>query len=1080
MKKMTFLAIFLMAAVTLMAQEEARMMRFPAIHGNQIVFSYAGDLYTVERSGGMARKLTSDDGYEMFARFSPDGASIAFTGQYDGNTEVYLIPARGGEPRRLTYTATLDRDDISDRMGPNNIVMTWRDNKTVVYRSRMKSFDSFKGRLYLAGVDGGLPQELPFPVGGFCSYSPDGKQFAYNRVFREFRTWKYYRGGMADEIWIYDFASKGITNISGNPAQDIFPMWAGNVIYFLSDRDRTMNLFSYDLTTKETKKLTDYTEYDIKFPSLGDNAIIYENGGYLYVFDLATGTPSKVNVTIADDFITGRSEQKDASRFITTWTLSSDGKRLGFSARGDVFTVPANTGVTRNLTQSPGVHDRNVEWSPDGKYISFISDRTGEDEIYIMNQDGKSDPVQITSGSKTYKYNPVWSPDSKKLAWSDKLQVLQYVDIETKLVTKVEETRDGEYDDYTWSPDSRWLAYSRPTREEMQRIIVYNLETKEKYPVTDGWYVSANPSFSRDGKYLFFVSSRDFNPVYSWLEWNTAYNDMNRVYFVTLTKKVENPLKPVDDEVELPDSKKGDKKDEAAKDTAKVKVTLDAEGILDRIVALPVRAGNYWGVTATEDKVYYCMRSSADNKATLKMYDLKSKKENELGDYASYIISADRKKMALHSGDKYAVIDLPSSKISVETWADLSNMKTWVNLREEWRQIFDEAWRQMRDFFYDPNMHGVDWKAMHDKYAPLVSHINNRNDLAYIIGEMIGELSTGHAYVGGGDRSSPKRIKLGLLGAELGKDASGYFKINKILRGENWTPAFRSPLTEVGMGVKEGDYIIAIDGDPVKDLPDLSVLLVDKANKQVELTVSSTNSGKESRNVIVVPTDDESQLYYFNWVQRNTEMVNRATNGQIGYIHIPDMGTEGLNEFVKHFYPQLMKRGLIIDDRSNGGGNVSPMIIERLRRELTHMGMGRNMSQRTVPDQMVVGPKVMLIDCYSASDGDLFPYQFKKLKLGKLIGTRTWGGVVGIRGSLPFVDGGFLNRPEFAHYDAEGKEFIIEGHGVDPDIVVDNDPAREYEGTDDQLNKAIEVIMEELKNYPEGWPPIPPFPDKSK
>jgi tricorn protease len=1087
MKKIFLFLYFAGFIGLLSAQDESRLLRFPAIHDDQVVFTYAGDLYTVPVEGGIARKLTNDIGYEMFARFSPDGKSIAFTGQYDGNTEVYLMPSQGGVPVRLTYTATLGRDDISDRMGPNNIVMTWKDDDEIVYRSRKKTFNDFIGQLFVANINGGLSEELPLPAGGFCSYSPDGKKLAYNRVFREFRTWKYYRGGMADDVWIYDFQSKETINITNNLAQDIIPMWHGKNIFFLSDRDRIMNLFVYNTDTKETKKVTNYTEFDVKFPSLGNESIVYENGGFIYNLNLESLQSVKVPVIISDDFVSGRNEQKDASKSINSWAISPDGKRMVFGARGDVFSVPAKTGMTRNLTESSGVHDRNVEWSPDGKYISYISDRTGEDEIFIQNQDGTEDAIQITSNSSNYKYNPVWSPDSKKLLWSDRLQRLQYVDIISKEIIKVEETKDGEIRSYNWSPDSKWITYPKPTNDGMTRIWVYNLASKESKPVTDFWYDSGEPTFSPDGKYLFFVSSRDFNPTYSWIEWNHIYQDMSKVYFLTLTKDIENPFKPENDQVEVKketteaDAKKDTEKktDEAKDKPTSVDVKIDFDGILDRIIALPIAAGAYWNLNPVDKNVYYNTNNSSMEGSKLKMYNLEDQKETELGDYGSFLISANLKKMVVNDKGKYAIIDLPKGKISATEFVDLSNMKVWTNLKDEWEQVYDESWRQMRDFFYDPNMHGVDWKAIHSKYKPLVAYVNNRNDLNYLIGEMIGELNIGHAYVNGGDKPSPERIQTGLLGAELSRDKSGYYKIEKILKGENWNKDSRSPLTDVGVNVKEGDYIVAVNGKSTKDMTDIYAALMGTVDKQVEISVNSSPKEEGAKNEIIVPIADEANLYYYNWVQNNIKKVSDATNGEVGYIHVPDMSAAGLNEFVKYFYPQLKKRALIIDDRGNGGGNVSPMIIERLKRELSLMRISRNGSPNT-NEVMQYGPKVMLVNNYSASDGDLFPYQFKTLKMGKLIGKRTWGGVTGIRGTLPFIDGGSLMRPEFSVYDKEGKSFVIEGHGVDPDIEVDNDPAKEYAGEDQQLNKAIEVILEELKNWPEGWPDVPPYPDKSK
>jgi tricorn protease len=1081
------------------SQSEARLLRFPAISKDAIVFSYAGDLYTVARAGGTARKLTSDIGNELFPRFSPDGKWLAFTGQYDGNTEVYKMPSAGGVPVRLTYSATLGRDDLGDRMGPNNIVMTWKnDNSGVVYRSRKTSFNDFKGQLYFAGIDGGLSSQLPFSVGGWCSYSPDNSKLAMNQIFREFRTWKYYEGGMADDVFIYDFASGKMENITNHKAQDIFPMWYGNKIYFCSDRDRTMNIFVYDIPSKQITKVTNYTEYDVKFPSLGADAIVYENGGFIYVLDLKTGTSSKVTIHIADDGSIGRNELVDASKFIEggDYDLGPDGNRMTVTARGDIWTIPAKDGITRNLSKTPGVHERSVAWSPDGKYLAYISDATGEDEIYIRTQDGIEKPVQLTDKGDTYKYVLVWSPDSKKIAWADKKLRLQYIDIQTKQVTLADQAKTWEHGSINWSPDSKWIAYSRSDDDFRGKVFLYSLDTKKSTLVTDNWYEAYGAVFSPDGKYLYFVSDRDFSPTYSRTEWNHSYADMSKVYLVTLAKSTPSPLAPKNDEVmvkadsttttpdkstEPKDEKKdnGKKAEEPAKaPAAKPATVIDLEGISERVVALPVSAGNYFGLSAVEDAVYYMASSTKSPKAVLKVYNLKDKKETEIGEFNSYIISANQKKMLLSKEGAYAIVDLPKDKASMDKKVDLSNMKLVVDRKQEWQQIYNESWRQMRDFFYDPGMHGVDWAAMKRKYEVLLPYVNHRNDLTYIIGEMIGELSVGHAYVGGGDVPKAERIQQGLLGAQLSRDASGYYRIDKILKGENWSASTRSPLTEVGVNVNTGDYIIAVNGVSTQSVKDVYELFFNTAGKTVELTVNSKPEAAGSRKTLVVPTGDESDLYYIEWVRKNIEYVSEKTGGQVGYIHIPDMGSGGLNEFVKYYYPQLQKKALIIDDRGNGGGNVSPHIAERLNRKPVFIDMPRNVTLPNTDPESAYGPKVLLMDQYSASDGDIFPYRFRSLGLGKLIGRRSWGGVVGIRGSLPFVDGGYLNRPEFANYDIEGKSWPIEGYGVDPDIVVYNSPADEFKGKDDQLDKAIEVILEELKTRKE-LPAPPAYPKRN-
>jgi tricorn protease len=1072
--------LILLFSISAFAESEGRLLRFPAIYDNQIVFTYAGDLYTVPAEGGVARRLTSHDGYEMFARFSPDGKQLAFTGQYDGNTEVYLMPAEGGIPKRITYTATLGRDDVADRMGPNNIVMTWKhDNKSIAFRSRMKSFNDFNGSLFTVNIDGSLPEQIPVPRGGFCSFSPDDQKMAYNRIFREFRTWKRYRGGMADDIWIYDFKTKQIENITNNKAQDIIPMWHGTEIYFLSDRDanKRMNLYVYDLTSKQTKQLTSYSDFDIKFPSMGKNAIVYEYGGYIYKFDFATQQSKKINIQLANDMVTGRDEIISVEKDVSNFEIAPDGKRALFGAHGDVFTVPEKNGIIRNLTNTSGVHERNSKWSPDGQWIAFISDKSGEDEIYVIKQDGSAEPKQITTKAETYKYQIYWSPDSKKLLWSDRKQRLRFVDIDTKNITEVDHSPVWEIRDYAWSPDSKWITYSKPEENSESKVYIFSLDTQKSYSVTEGWYSSGNPVFSSDGKYLFFASSRDFSPDFSWIESDFSYNDMNRIYLVTLAKETDSPFKPKSDEVTIA-PKTDSKEEEDKKESAAAEVKVDPDGLTSRIIGLPITPSNYFSLASVGSKLYYGRRGSKDENIKLLMYDFEKLEEKDLGQVDGYEISADQKKMLVGQSRSYAIIDLPMAEVKITDKLDLSSMEITLNKKAEWNQIFNEAWRQMREFFYAPNMHGVDWKAVREKYAPLVKYVNHRNDLTYIIGEMIGELNIGHAYTGGGERPQPKRIKTGLLGAELAKDKSGYFKITKILDGQKWDKSLISPLQQIGVNVAEGDYILSVDGKSTKNMENIYESLVNKVDKQVTLELNSTPDENGKHIVTVLPIDDESKLYYYDWVQTNIKKVTEATDGKVGYIHIPDMGVGGLNEFVKQFYPQVKKKALIVDVRGNGGGFVSGMIIERLRREIAMITIARNTVPSTEPDAMIYGPMVCLADEFSASDGDIFPYRFKQYHLGKVIGKRTWGGVVGIRGSLPFVDGGSLNKPEFSRYGIEGKEWIMEGKGVEPDIYVDNDPAKEYAGDDQQLDRAIQEILTELKTKEKEIPPHPPYPVK--
>ena len=1065
MKKKQVLFSLLVLSVTAGAKaggDEARLLRFPATNGTDVVFSYAGDLYTAPLSGGEAHRLTSHIGYEIFPRFSPDGKTIAFTGEYDGNREVYVIPAGGGDPRRLTYTSTNARDDVGDRMGPNNIVMTWTpDGQNVVYRNRIG--DSFQGRLWTVPADGGMPQAMPLPEGGFCSYSPDGTRMAYNRVFREFRSWKYYRGGMADDIWLYDPEAGKVENLTDNVAQDICPMWIGNDIYFISDRDRTMNLFVYHTDTRQTEKVTNYTDYDIKFPSTDGKLIVYEQAGYLYRFDPQTRRAEQIHITLNAENIYARTEQKHVANQLTSAGLSADGKRVAVTARGEVFDVPATKGVTRNITRTPGANERGADWSPDGKYIAYISDRTGETEIYLQPAEG-GDPIQLTTDNDTYIRSLQWSPDSKTVLYTDRKNRIVTVDVSSKAKTVVMQNPEREFYGVSFSPDSRWLTYTKPAANDFSVVYVYNLADRKEYPVTEKWYNSSSPAFSTDGKYLVFESDRDFNPIYGRLEWNHVYTRLGGIYLAMLAAGTPSPFLPADEAVnsgkeeESSEAKGKDKKKEAPAGDKTVKI--DPESIQGRIVKLPLDAGNYRNLYSDGQAVWYFGNGGTH------AFDLKEQKDELVAEDAMMSPVSGSKKVLYRKRRTLYTGELSTRKATLEKAVDLSDMVAPIDYSREWAQIFDEAWRAYRDGFYLENMHGVDWKAIREKYAVLLPYVKTRLDLNYVIGEMIAELACGHAYVNPGEYPKPERIDMGLLGAELSRDEqTGFYRIDKILPGAPYSDELRSPLTEPGMDIKEGDYITAIDGVSTASVDNIYRLLIGKAGVLTELGINSKASADGARKVVVKPTDNEYPLYHYNWVQNNLRRVEEATDGRVGYIYIPDMGPEGLNEFARYFYPQLDKEALIIDDRANGGGNVSPMIIERLLRKPYRMTMSRVSTRTsTVPDATQYGPKVLLINKYSASDGDLFPWSFKANGLGTVIGTRTWGGIIGISGSLPYMDGTDIRVPFFTNYDAKSGQWIVENHGVDPDILIDNDPILEQAGVDQQLEKAIEVALEQLKD----------------
>ncbi len=1039
---------------------EARLMRFPATNGRDIVFSYAGDLYTVPATGGEARRLTSHVGYEIFPRFSPDGSQLAFTGQYDGNTEVYVMDARGGEPRRITYTSTNSRDDLGDRMGPNNMTLTWAPDGTVVYRNRIG--DGFEGQLWKAPTDGSMPTRIPLPEGGFCSFSSDGKRMAYNRVMREFRTWKYYRGGMADDIWIYDPANGTVTNITNNPAQDIAPMWIGDEIFFISDRDMTMNLFAYNTTTGKTEKVTDFTDYDIKFPSSDGHSIVFEKGGYIYRFDPTTRKADKINITLSSDNIYARPQQQSVADRLTAVSASPAADRLAVTARGEVFDVPAaGKGVTRNITRTPGAHDRGAAWSPDGKNIAYISDATGETEVWLQPTDGSA-PRQLTKGNDTYIRSLTWSPDSRRIVYTDRKNRVVSVDPATGAKTVLFTNPEHEMRGIAFSPDSRWITYTRSGDNDMSVVYVRSLADGKEYPVTEKWYSSASPIFSADGRYIIFTSERDFNPTYGQLEWNHVYNRMGGLYMAMLADDTPSPLLPTDGKpADKPE--KTDKPEKAA--SADQNLTrIDPDGLPGRIVKLPLDAGRYRPIYSDGKNVWYSAGPSTH------AFNLASGQDTKVAD-AMMQPASDGKHALYLKGGKVYTGPLSASKTNLDKPVDLSDMVATIDYPAEWAQILDETWRAYRDGFYLENMHGVDWPAIKQKYAALLPWVKTRLDLNYLIGEMISELAVGHAYVNPGEKPEAPRTPMGMLGADISRVKNGY-RVDRILEGAPYSKELVSPLGQPGLGVKTGDVITAIDGVSTADVNNIQSLLTGKAGVLTELTVVTPGS-KASRKVVVKPLDSEYPLRHYEWVQRNLKHVEEATGGRVGYVYIPDMGPEGLNEFARYFYPQLDKEALIIDDRANGGGNVSPMIIERLLRKPYRMTMRRGSTRTgTIPDATLVGPKVLLINKYSASDGDLFPWSFKANNLGTVIGTRTWGGIVGISGSLPYMDGTDVRVPFFTNYDAATGQWIVENHGVDPDILIDNDPVKENAGTDQQLDKAIQVALEQLKDR-KPTPPIP-------
>lgn len=1069
MKKILLSILFVVPCFTALFADEARLLRFPAVGGETIVFSYAGDLYSVSTNGGNAEKLTYGDSYDMFAKVSPDGRTIAFTAQYDGNTEVYTMPVNGGEPKRITYTASVERDNVGDRMGPNNIVLGWTpDGKEIIFRSKQYAFCGTRGLAFKVNAEGGHPVQIPMSECSWCSYSPDGKQFVFNRMFREFRTWKHYVGGQADEIWLNNTGTTDIKKLTSNDNQDLFPMWVGDCIYFLSDRDYTMNLFKYDTKNGETVKLTDFKEYDIKFPAASDKYIVFENGGYIYKYVIADGTCSKVNISLQDMNLAGRTEFRTVGG--SACSMSPDGERVLVAARGEIYSVPVKNGATYNITAASDGHERNAAWSPDGKWIAYMSDKAGEYQLYLLSTEDLGNPAAakaVTSFKEGYPFAPYWSHDSKYVIFgTDKREVYRYDLDDSSLTCLLASDKGGIYD-MKISPDNNWMAYVTSGDNDIDRIYIYDMANKKSIPVTSKWFDAYSPCWSEDGKYLFYLSSRQYDISYSSVEWNTNFSKRNYVFVLPLENDTPlpnefraNEFKLQNEETKESDAKKKDKKSEKSENSG---LKIDFAGIEERSAVLFEESGGYSLNGVFGGKLYY------SHNGKRKSLDIKNMESKDV-DMNSVICYFPATGKALVNGNKVVDINNPGGGKDVV----VNRLPMTINHRLEWKQIFNESWRVFRDGFYVKNMHGADWKAMYDRYAVMLPYVNHRHDLTYLISEMIGEVGVGHAYITSGEAPQPKKIPVGMLGGKFSKDKNGNYRIDYIFEGEDWNNGVKSPLRAPGINAECGEFIVAIDGVPASNYTDIYEAFVGRVGMTVALDINDKSSVKGARRVYVKPIADEQGLAYHDWVTRNIAIVDSLSGGKVGYIHIPDMGANGMTCFTKYFYPQLEKKALLIDDRMNGGGNVSPMILERLQREVYRMTMGRNRKGGVVPAQTHYGPKLCLVDKYSMSDGDLFPYGFRKLGIGKLMGCRTWGGIVGITGSRPYIDGQDMRTPFFTSYSTEG-DWIIESTGVTPDIEVDINPFEDYLGNDNQLNKAVEYLLKEIENYPD-LPGVPADP----
>ncbi len=1080
---------------------QTKLLRFPDVHGDKVVFTYGGDLWLASTSSGSATRLTAHSGLELFAKFSPDGKWIAFTGQYDGDEQVYVIPAEGGVPKQLTFYPA--RGPLTPRWGYDNQVYGWTpDGKSVIFRSGREYFDLGDSRLYTISVSGGMPEALPMPKSGAGDFSPDGSKVVYSPLFRDFRTWKRYEGGWAQQLYIFDLKSRAAEKISEDPRVQRDPMWIGSKIFYSSDRDGTNNLYSYDPSSKKTEQLTHSTKWDLRWPSTDHKAqIVYEMDGELNVLDTSTSQSRHISIEVPNDGVAMRPAQVSAAEQIENFSLSPKGERALFVARGDIFTAPIEKGPTRNLTNSSNAHDKWARWSPDGAKIAFVSDLDGEDEVYAVNQDGSGHPEQLTHGFEAMLYAPEWAADGKHIAFSDKDGKLFVLTLDGKTIAQVARDPGGNLRDYTWSQDGGHLAFTLSNPNGFRSIYVWSVNDGQVHRVTSDLFDSGDLAWDPDGNYLYYIAVHDFQPALSQIEFDYAAGRGAGLFALALRKDVKNPFPPESDEVTLakegekpastdkakPEEKKEEKKDEKKSEKPKEYIRIDFDGLSDRVARVPIEGDNYEGLVVTKEYLIYTRAGTpfygrdSYPPANLVLYSMKDRKETVLAENVrAYVVSNDGKKVFVHFEREYKLFDAkPEGKANPKI-VSTANLLVDRLPQQEWAEMFNEVWRRYRDFFYAKNMHGYDWNALRQQYGALVPYVAHRSDLNYVLGEMVSELSTSHSYIEGGDFEMPKRAQIALPGATFELDRSaGRYRIAKIYRGQNEEELYRSPLTEIGIDAREGDYILAIDGEDLTADKNPYQLLRNKANRPVQLTLNAKPSTDGARHISYRPITTERNLIYLDWVNHNRDAVSKATNGRVGYIHIPDMGAAGIREFLKFYYPQIRKEALVVDVRGNGGGNISQMLIERLHRELLGTSFDRVSDYtRTYPGVVFYGPKVCLLNETSASDGDIFPYMFRQAGLGPLIGKRTWGGVVGITGRGPLLDGGTVFVPEFATASVDGK-YVIQGLGVDPVIAVENDAASVISGRDPQLERGISEIMKALEANPKKLPSRPPDPVKT-
>ncbi|WMS88829.1 S41 family peptidase [Pleionea litopenaei] len=1057
------------ASASALAQEPTRLLRFADIHEDKVTFVYAGDIYIADINSGQSTRLTSHEGFETFPKFSRDGKKIAFAGEYDGSRQVYTMNLDGSGLKQITYYN--DVGPMPPRGGYDYRVMDWSaDNKHVLVRGNRLPWGERMGRPYLVPVDGGLAEPLAVPETGGGMFSPDGKKYVYTPIDREFRTWKRYRGGRAQDVWIYNLENNTSEQLTTFKGTDNQPVWVGDKIYFLSDRDYTLNLYQYQ-KGGSPKKLTNHTTHDSLWASAGPSAIVYENDGFLYRFDPKTEKSSKLPITVEGQAGALVSQYKSVAGQIESMDISNDGQRAVFGARGEIFTVPASKGVIRNISKTPTAREISVSWSPNGKQIAYLSDASGEYDVYIRSQDGSGGATRLTDDGTIWRFAPVWSPDSKKLIFSDKNQTLWLLNVDSKRLSKLDSSDTNDITDYRWSPDSQWVVYTKQEASGYGSIWLANTDSRKARQLTSEKTSEQSPVFSADGNYLFFLSNRDYNLSFSSFEFNYLYNNATRVYAAQLTDDVPQLLPYKSDEVGQKSDAKKDKQDRS-KD-----VKVDFAGFDARVIALPGNAGDYRNLQANGHQVFFI--DGSNNGSTLKVFDINSQDDFKAvaESVSDYVLSANGEKALVRSGSNYAIVDAKPGQKVADNKLNLTHLAMNINPKAEWQQMYVDGWRILRDWFYDPNTHGMDWKQVREKYQPWVDAATHRTDLDYVFSEIAGELNAGHVYVNAGDQPRAERRQHGLLGAEFSKDKSGYFKVEKVFMGENWDDNFRSPFTEPGVNVNAGDYIVSINGVSTKSVNNIFELLQDTQNRTLEIEVNDRARTSGARTVFVKPIASETNLRYLNWVESRAKMVERLSGGRIGYLHLPNTAIEGNRELHKRFLPQITKDALIIDDRYNGGGFIPDRMIEILSRKTLNYWKFRGLKPNATPLIAHDGPKAMLINGYSSSGGDALPFYFRKLGLGKLIGTRTWGGLIGISGNPGLADGGLLLAATFRVMDADGN-WVVENEGVSPDIEVLDRPELIHAGSDPSLERAVKELLKDLDENPRKSIKAPTPPSK--